>query len=315
MQKLLITALLWAISLILLLYIEWKSFSNNELKNNEYIQNINSFSWFWQIKLSKPFKNINTIWYKIENFDKENKIYTFEYKFLSITWLILPFEPKIYGKVLFDNLLNIKNLQAIIWDQYLVQFEIETGSIWRLSLTQIWQPTPIFSKLLDLKDINFDFFLIYSLPYQNLEENKIYSYKIIDIQKIYNDQISTKEIYISKIAPNKYKLKTKDNLEYTIIFKNNLPYQIYNPIISQVKIENTDIQKQIYNQINKIKNHNIKQKNTTTITKNKKNTHSTQILEKKNQDIIQKSKNLNIQNIIQQLKQEKQVKYCPIISR
>ncbi len=321
------------ISLLLLIKSESiPNISKNE-SQNQIISKIQSFSGFWEIKLSKPFRWISTIGYKEEAFDKNKLIYAFKYQFINLSGIILPINPSAQWKIILDKNFNIKNIQAIIWKKYLVNADIETWNILKINIKEIWKINPIYSKILKTEKLNLNFFLLYAIPYLDLKKWKKYKFQTLDILSIKDWKPKQQDIFVEKIDKNKYKLQT-NWFEQKLIFENWKLTSIRNPIFIEQLIKNPTTRQKIIDQIEskyKRKSQKPTLKKENTITQKIKNLIDKENLnhtdkyntntETKNEVITtwnQKKENLldiNIWKIVQKIQKEKQRKICPIIKK
>ncbi len=248
MKRLVFLLAIWLLTLKGVLATQWLETFNKDTQINQ-ISKIKSFTGFWEIRLTKSFRWLTTLWYKKEIFDASGWKYLFEYKFLTPSQLTIPLQPTAKWEINFDSQ-NIKNLNILIWKEFIIQWEIETWNKLRLSIKQINDPNPIYSKVRDLQEYQFDIFLPYLIPYLNLKQWQTYIFKTIDITALDQQTIKTTNIEVNKKNNYNYSLKIRDYEIQLFYNSNNTLVRYETPFYVAQLISDPAKQKQIEDQIN-----------------------------------------------------------------
>jgi len=208
MKKLLTFLIIWLASLRVLMIVQAKPQAGSSTFA-KYLSQLPAFTGFWQIKLTRSFQGIQTIGYQKEIFDPQQGKYIFEYQFFKPKNLTIPFDTSAKGQILFDQD-QITQITILLGEQFLLEGGIETWDKLRLTLNQIGNPNPIFSKLRDLKKFQLNIFLPYILPYMNLKPGKTYSFQTIDLRSINQDQIKAIPVQVIPHSKTFYQLQYSD---------------------------------------------------------------------------------------------------------
>ncbi len=247
MKRIALLLLIWMLTLKGVLATQWLEAINKDTQINQ-ISKIKSFTGFWEIRLTRPFRGLSTLGYKKEIFDTTKGQYIFEYNFLNPSQLTLPIQPTAKWEIIFDKQ-EIKNLNILIWEEFTIEGSIETWNKLRLSIKQINDPNPIYSKVRDFQEYQFDIFLPYLIPYLDLKQWQTYIFKTIDITSLDQQKIKTTTVEVSKKNTYHYLIKIKDYEIQLFYDTNNTLIRYETPFYIAQLIKDPLKQKQIQDQI------------------------------------------------------------------
>lgn len=307
--------LLWIVSVWSIIYADyyraplpWNTHIESSLKK------INEFSEFYSIHLKKPFWNKELIWYKQEQLEKLMNSYkytiimklstdnfSFWLNFFDIKW-----------EVFLDESWVIENFRVLVQNDFLIKWERD----WNNILVRYWKSDDINlgkwqSKSYSLKDFNFDFLFIKSLPYSEFELNKSYVINYLMPSQLVGNWINQSSISLKKTDDFNYTISQKIwnfNIDTFITFNENKELiKEENVLMSFNLIKDKNQRNTVLNKIDKI---NAPSSNNNWLTwNNLKQSNGTWVLQ------TWSTEKLDISKMIDRASTESTAKSCDLLER